>query len=131
MGRRWAGKHHKMRNPTSSNEIKRIIKAFGYSVEGLKAALGESAFRTEIIISAIAIPFAFKISHNATELALLIGSLLLVLIVELLNTGLELTINRISLDIHPLSKKVKDIASAAVLLAIINAIIIWSAVLWS
>ncbi len=112
-------------------EIKRIIKAFAYSLQGLKYAWLEAAFRTEIIITAIAVPIAFALARNKVELALLISSLLLVLIVELLNTGLELTINRISLEIHPLSKKVKDIASAAVLLTIINAIVIWSVVLWN
>lgn len=124
-----------MKNPEPSNatpnEAKRIIKAFAYSLQGLKSAWLEAAFRTETIITVIAIPIAFAIAKNTMELALLISSLLLVLIVELLNTGLELTINRISLEIHPLSKKVKDIASAAVLLSIINAIFIWAAISWN
>lgn len=114
-----------------SNEIKRIIRAFGYSIEGLKAALGESAFRTEIIISAIALPCAFIITENTAERALLIGSLFLVLIIELLNTAIEIAINRISLEIHPLSKKAKDVASAAVLLSLINAATIWLVVIWN
>jgi diacylglycerol kinase (ATP) len=111
------------------SEIKRIILAFGYSVQGLKAALGESAFRTEIIIGTIALPFAFIITENGAERALLISSLFLILIVELLNTAVETTINRISLEIHPLSKKAKDIASGAVLLSLINALVIWLVVL--
>ena len=113
------------------NEIKRLILAFCYSVEGLKAALGEAAFRTELIISAFALPFSFIIAHSKAELALLIGSLFLVLIVELLNTAVETAINRVSLEIHPLSKKAKDIASGAVLLSIINAVLIWLVVLWN
>ncbi len=113
------------------SEIKRLALAFGYSIEGLKAGLGEAAFRTELIISALALPFAFVVAHSKAELALLIGSLFLVLIVELLNTAVETAINRISLEIHPLSKKAKDIASAAVLLSIINAALIWLVVLWN
>ncbi len=123
-----------MKTPESnaiSSEAKRITKALAYSLQGLKSAWAEPAFRTETIITAIAIPIAFAIAKNKIELALLVSSLFLVLIVELLNTGLELTINRISLEIHPLSKKVKDIASAAVLLSIINAILIWAAILWN
>lgn len=123
-----------MKTPESnaiSSEAKRITKALAYSLQGLKSAWSEAAFRTETIITAIAIPIAFAIAKNKIELALLVSSLFLVLIVELLNTGLELTINRISLEIHPLSKKVKDIASAAVLLSIINAILIWAAILWN
>lgn len=123
-----------MKTPESnaiSSEAKRITKALAYSLQGLKSAWAEAAFRTETIITVIAIPIAFAIAKNKIELALLVSSLFLVLIVELLNTGLELTINRISLEIHPLSKKVKDIASAAVLLSIINAILIWAAILWN
>lgn len=122
-----------MANPltTIATELKRIIRAFGYSLEGIKATWGEAAFRTEIMITAFALPFAFIITENAAERALLIGSLFLVLIVELLNTAVEVAINRISLEIHPLSKKAKDIASGAVLLSLINALIIWSVVLWN
>ncbi len=112
-------------------EIKHLILAFGYSFAGLRVALSECAFRLEILISIIAIPFAFIIAHNTAELALLISSLFLVMIVELLNTAVETTINRISLEMHPLSKKAKDVASAAVLLSIINAAIIWLVVLWN
>lgn len=105
--------------------------AFGYSLAGLKAAWGECAFRLEIIFSMIALPSTFIVTSVAAERALLIGSLFLVLIVELLNTAIETAINRISLEIHPLSKKAKDVASAAVFLSIVNAIVIWSVVLWN
>lgn len=122
-----------MSSPLTSitTEIKRITRAFGYSLEGIKAGFGEGAFRTEVIISIIALPFAFILTHNGTDRALLIGSLFLVLIVELLNTGIETAINRISTEIHPLSKKAKDIASAAVLLSLVNAFVIWLVVLWN
>jgi diacylglycerol kinase (ATP) len=112
-------------------ELKRIIRAFGYSIEGLKAGWNESAFRTEIIITAFALPIAFFVTEDTNERALLIGSLFMVLIVELLNTAVEVAINRISTEIHPLSKKAKDIASAAVLLSLINATLIWLVVLWN
>lgn len=120
-----------MKDNSISKEIKRIILAFGYSIEGLKAGWGECAFRLEILATAIALPLVFIISHNAAERALLIGSLFLVMIVELLNTGIETAINRISLERHPLSKKAKDIASAAVFLSIANAFIIWLVVIWN
>ncbi len=122
-----------MTNPLShfSNELKRVIRAFGYSIEGIKAGWGEAAFRTEIIITAFALPFAFIITQDTSERTILIGSLFLVLIVELLNTAVEVAINRISTEIHPLSKKAKDIASAAVFLSLANALIIWLVVLWN
>ncbi len=112
-------------------EIRRLIRAFGYSMEGIKAAWGEAAFRIEIMVIIIALPLAFAIAHNPAEKALLIASLFLVLIVELLNTAVETVVNRISTEIHPLSKKAKDIASGAVLVSIINAVIIWLVVLWN
>ena len=114
-----------------TNELKRIIQAFGYSLEGLKSALGEPAFRIEMIGAAIALPLAFLISDNGAELALLTGSIFLVLIVELLNTAIETAIDRISLEKHELSKIAKDIGSAAVLLSLANAALIWLIVLWT
>lgn len=113
------------------SEIKRLKLAFSYSAQGLKSAYTEPAFRIEVIAAAIAIPLALLASHSASERGLLIGSIFLVLIVELLNTAVETAINRISLETHPLSKKAKDIASAAVLLSIINAVFIWLVVLWN
>ncbi|MEQ1789355.1 MAG: diacylglycerol kinase [Rickettsiales bacterium] len=120
-----------MKSSKLYKEIKRIILAFGYSIEGLKAALGEAAFRIELIIAIIALPISFMVTHNTAERALLIGSLFLVMIVELLNTAVEIAINRISLETHPLSKKAKDVASGAVFLSIINAIAIWLVILWN
>ncbi|MEZ5690666.1 MAG: diacylglycerol kinase [Rickettsiales bacterium] len=119
-------KHNKNNN---GNEIKRLCKAFGYSMSGIKTALNERAFILEVIISIMAIPTAFFISENKIELILLVGSLFLVMIVELLNTGIESAIDRISDEIHPLSKKAKDIASAAVLLSLINATFVWLVIL--
>jgi diacylglycerol kinase (ATP) len=111
-------------------ELRRIGRAFGYSLDGLRAAWGERAFRTEALLCIVAAPIAFGLAKSGVELALLIGSLLLVLVVELLNTGIEDAINRISTDIHPLSKRAKDMGSAAVFLALLGAACVWLAVLW-
>jgi len=107
------------------SEIRRLIAAFGYSFEGLKAISSHPAFRTELLVSIIMLPLALCLGHNGVERAMLVGSLFLVLIVELLNTGVETAINRISPEIHPLSKLAKDVGSAAVLLSIVNACVIW------
>lgn len=114
-----------------SNEIKRLIKAFGYSWQGLKVACAQPAFRTELIAAIIMIPLALMLKPDGIERALLIGSILIVLIVELLNTGIETAIDRISTEWHELSKHAKDIGSAAVLLSIINAAVVWLLVVFS
>jgi len=111
------------------SEIKRIIAAFGYSFAGLKAASSHAAFRTELVFFVIMAPLAFYVGDTAIERALLISSLLLVLIVELLNTGIEGAIDRISAERHPLSKFAKDVASAAVFLSLVNASVIWLLIL--
>jgi diacylglycerol kinase (ATP) len=108
-----------------SNEIARLLKAFVYSAHGLKAALLQPAFRIEVLTACVLIPGAFMFSQNALECALLVGSVLLVLIVELLNTAVEMTIDRISSEWHELSKRAKDLGSAAVFLSFLNATTIW------
>lgn len=108
----------------------RLWKAFFYSIEGVLAAWkDEPAFRQELILAAIMVPLAFYLAPDKISLILMIGSVLLVLIVELLNTAVEATVNRISTEIHPLAKKAKDTASAAVLLALVNVGIVWLVVL--
>lgn len=114
-----------MNQPKPSNEIIRLIKAFGYSLQGLKAASQQPAFRSEIWLLLVFGPLAFWITQNPVERALLVGSLLLILIVEALNSAIETTVDRISLERHELSGKAKDMGSAAVLLSLINAAIIW------
>ena len=110
--------------------MKRLIKAFFYSLEGLSAAWrDEAAFRLELALSAVMIPAAFYFAPDKISLLLMVGSVMLVLIVEMLNTAIEATINRIGSEIHPLAKKAKDTASAAVFLAAVNASIIWAVVL--
>lgn len=111
--------------------IKRLINAFGYSIEGFKIAFQkEDAFRQECYLSIILIPLAFYLASSPIELSLMIGSVLFVPIIELLNSSIEATVDRISLDKHHLSKRAKDIGSAAVFLAIVNAILIWFAILF-
>jgi diacylglycerol kinase (ATP) len=112
--------------------LRRIWNAFSYSLSGLHAAyLNEDAFRQESLLAAIMIPVALALPLPGVGKALMIGSVLLVLIVELLNSAIEAAIDRISLDRHRLSKRAKDIGSAAVLIALINVLVTWSLVLFS
>jgi len=110
--------------------LRRIWNAFSYSLSGLRAAYrNEDAFRQESLLAALLIPLALFMSVPGLGKALMIGSVLLVLIVELLNSAVEAAIDRISLDRHRLSKRAKDIGSAAVLIALINVLSTWSLVL--
>lgn len=94
--------------------IKRILNATGYSFDGLRAAFtGEAAFRQLVLLNVILIPLAFFFDVTKGERALMIAACLLALIVELLNSAVEAAIDRISLDLHPLSKNAKDMGSAA------------------
>ena len=108
-----------------SSELRRIVAAFGYSIAGLRWVVSHPAFRTELIATCVMAPFAFVVGHSGVERAMLVGSLLLVLIVELLNTGIEAAIDRIGPEIHPLSKAAKDVGSSAVLLSLIHAGVVW------
>src|SRR5579883_3376573 len=106
--------------------MKRIIRATTHAVRGLKEALlSEFAFQQECFVFLVAIFVACMAEVTSLERALLIGSITLVLLVELLNTALETIIDRISPEHHPLSKKAKDLGSAAVLLSILQAMVIW------
>jgi len=109
---------------------KRLLNAFHYSCSGLKEAYrNEDAFRQEVLLAAILLPLAFWVNATAIGRALLIGSVLLLLIVELLNSAIETTVDRISLDEHVLAKRAKDIGSAAVLIAVVNLAVVWLLVL--
>lgn len=101
--------------------------ALGYSIEGLAAGWHEPAFREEVLLSLVLIPISFFLGQNWVETALLSGSLLLILTVELLNTAIESAIDRVSPEWHELSKRAKDMGSAAVLLVIVLGIGIWGA----
>ena len=110
--------------------IKRLINAFGYSLSGFKVAFAkEDAFRQEVFLSIILVTVAVYISNSSIELVLLIGRTLLVPIIELLNSAIEATVDRISFEHHILAKRAKDIGSAAVFLSIINLIAVWLIIL--
>jgi diacylglycerol kinase (ATP) len=110
--------------------LRRVWNAFFYSMAGFAAAFKyEDAFRQEIILAAILIPLTFFLPASNIGRALMIASMLLVLIVELLNSALEATVDRISIENHPLAKRAKDIGSAAVFVALLNAAIVWGLVL--
>lgn len=109
----------------------RLARAFGHSFRGLRAAfIHEAAFRQEIILSAVLIPAALWLGENGMERTLLTGSILLVLIVELLNSGIEAVVDRFGGERHELSGRAKDIGSAAVLLALVNVLVIWVLILF-
>ena len=111
--------------------IDRILHAAGYSWAGLRAAyFGESAFRQETWLAAVLLPLALWVGQTRLEVVLLMGAVLQVLIVELLNSGIEAAIDRISMDLHDLSKRAKDLASAAVLLSLVLCALIWVPALW-
>lgn len=113
-----------------STGITRMVRALENSCQGLRDAFStEAAFRQEIALAGAGIAVSFLLNVPPASHALLIGSLLLVLVVELINTALESAIDRISLERHPLSKRTKDAGSAAVLLALINAACIWGVIL--
>jgi len=110
--------------------IKRLANAFTYSVAGTLAAFKhEDAFRQEVILSVVLIPLAIYLGQTAIEQALMITSILLIIIVELLNSSVEATVDRISVKRHKLSKRAKDIGSAAVFFSLINAAVIWFLIL--
>jgi diacylglycerol kinase (ATP) len=121
-----------MSNPHKGRTgLERVFRATGYSIEGLRAAYrGESAFRQEFWLAALLLPAAFWVGRGWVETALLIATVVLVLIVELLNSGIEAAIDRVSFEMHELSKRAKDLASAAVMLSLVLCAVVWSMALW-
>ena len=110
--------------------LRRILNATRYSLAGLAAAARhEEAFRQELFLAAVLIPCGWFLGANGTQRALLIGSVLLVLIVELVNAALEAAVDRVSLEKHPLAGRAKDLGSAAVMLSLLNAAAVWALVL--
>lgn len=110
--------------------LRRVIRATGYSWAGLRAAAKhEAAFRQELALCVVLIPLALWLGGDGVERALLVGSLLLVLIVELLNSAIEAVVDRIGAEQHELSGRAKDIGSAAVFVALANVVVIWVLVL--
>jgi len=104
--------------------------AAGYSLQGLRAGWAEPAFRQETIAAIVMLPLAYRLGQDWVQTSLLAGSVLLVLIVELLNTGIEAAIDRIGPEYHDLSKRAKDMGSAAVLLSLLLCGLTWAGALW-
>ncbi|MCL4800652.1 MAG: diacylglycerol kinase [Burkholderiales bacterium] len=110
--------------------LRRLVNALEYSLHGLASAFRhEDAFRQEALLAAALIPIALVLGVGGVGKAMMIASVLLVLIVELLNSAIETAVDRISLDEHQLSKRAKDIGSAAVFLSLVNVVAVWALVL--
>ena len=111
--------------------LRRIFNALFYTVDGFRAAYRhEDAFRQEIMLAAVLVPLALFMPVSGVGKALMIASVLLVLLVELLNSAVEATVDRISLENHQLAKRAKDIGSAAVFLSLVNVAAVWGLVLF-
>jgi len=109
---------------------RRLVLTTKHSIQGLESALKtQEAFRCEMLASLILIPLAFYLANGYLQLILLIGAVLMVLIVELLNTGIEVVVDRIGLEFHELSGRAKDVGSAAVLISLILFLSVWGLIL--
>ena len=109
----------------------RLWNALGYSRDGIGAAWkNEAAFREEVLLAVVAIPLALYFGRSGGDRALLVGSIILVLIVEILNSAVEAVVDKASPEKHELAKRAKDMGSAAVLLSLVNAMAVWVCVLW-
>lgn len=118
-------------NPQKARRgLSRMWHALGYSIEGLRAGWHETAFRQEALAALVLLPLSLWVGRSWVETALLAGSVLFVMIVELLNTGIETAIDRIGPEWHDLSKRAKDMGSAAVLLSLLLALGIWITALY-
>ena len=110
--------------------LRRLWNAFGYSLAGFRAAYKhEDAFRQEVLLAVIMVPLALFLPASHIGKALMIASVLLVIMIELLNSAVEAAVDRISLENHRLAKRAKDIGSAAVLVSLINVLVVWGLVL--
>lgn len=130
-------------NPTSRNDkieatspfkgtrgVKRLIMATAYSARGLLAAWRhEAAFRQELLLALVLIPLALYLSSESLERVIMIGSVLILLLVELLNSAIEAIVDRIGIEPHPLSGRAKDMGSAAVLIALLLVVVSWAGIL--
>lgn len=111
--------------------LSRMRHAYGYSLAGLKAGWGETAFRQEAVAAMVMLPASMWLGRKWVEVALLAGTVVLVMVVELLNTGIEAAIDRFGPEWHELSKRAKDMGSAAVLLSLLLCGATWAAALWA
>ena len=117
-------------NPQKARKgLSRVWHATGYSLAGLRAGWGEPAFRQEAIAAILLVPLAFWLGQSWVETALLVASVVFVMVVELLNTAVETAIDRIGPEWHDLSKRAKDMGSAAVLLSLLLCVGVWAAAL--
>lgn len=125
-----------MASPGESTEVKRrsfrnFIASIRYSIDGFTAALQhEPSFREDLIFALLLVPLAIILPVNAVSTGLMIASLILILIVELLNSAIEWVIDYLRPEKHPLAKRIKDMASAAVFLSYINCLVVWTIMLW-
>lgn len=111
--------------------LSHVFNALTYSLQGIRAAFTyEEAFRLELIACIVMAPVGLWLGENGIERALLMGSLMLVLIVELLNSAVETVVDRVGVEHHTLSGRAKDIGSAAVMMSLLNATVVWGFVLW-
>ena len=112
--------------------VRRIVNAMLFSLAGLRAAWQhEAAFRQEVVLAVVLIPTGVWLGRTAVERALLIGSCLLVLVVELLNSGIEAIVDRVGLEPHRLSGQAKDLGSAAVFMSLTLVLVVWGLIAWS
>ena len=114
----------------SGQGVGRVVRAFGWSMAGLRGAFaGEAAFRQELALVLVLAPLGIWLGHTGVERALLVASLLLVLITELLNSAVEAVVDRIGPEHHSLSGRAKDIGSAAVFVSLVGVVVVWGLVL--
>ena len=119
-------------NPQKARKgLRRLWHATGYSLAGLKAGWGETSFRQQTMAAVVLLPLAVVVGQSWVEITLLAGTVLVVMIVELLNTAIESCVDRIGPEWHDLSKRAKDMGSAAALLSMLLCMGVWSAALWS
>ena len=115
----------------AAHGLQRLLNATRYSIDGIAAAWRhEPAFLEEIVAAAILVPVALALDVSGVGKALMIGSVMLILIVEVMNSAIEATIDRVSLERHPLAGRAKDLGSAAVMLSLANLVIVWGLVLF-
>lgn len=114
-----------------STGVRRMIKATFYSIAGLRAAwVHEAAFRQECIAAAVLAPIAWWLGQDAVQRALLLGTCLLVIVVELLNSAVEAVVDRVGADHHDLAGRAKDMSSAAVMVSLVLTAVVWSLIGW-
>jgi diacylglycerol kinase (ATP) len=125
-----------LKTPETAPDVKRrnvrnFFASIQYSIDGFLAALKhEPSFREDLLFAVLLMPFAIVLPINAVSTAIMVASLLLIIIVELLNSAIEWTIDYVRPERHPLAKRVKDMASAAVFISYLNCIAIWAIILW-